>query len=142
MNLLVLNVERRTSLGRFQELVGEGQKVLLLSVVNDQQRGFAGSKLYGCYASHTAPAVNYFTTYEIANICHAWFELCSLRARDLQLAPQERFRVVDGVDALQLQNQTALVRPKSLQFDFASLIVLPEREQAHAWGEAVGMTGV
>jgi hypothetical protein len=34
------------------------------------------------------------------------------------------------------------VRPELLQFDFASLIVLPEREQMHAWGEAVGMTGV
>jgi len=34
------------------------------------------------------------------------------------------------------------VRPKLLQFDFASLIVLPEREQVHAWGEAVGMAGV
>jgi len=72
--------------------------------VNDQQRGFASTKLYCGYASNATSVVDYFTSYEIANIRRAGFELCSLRAGDLQLAPQERFGVIDGIDAFQLQD--------------------------------------
>jgi hypothetical protein len=138
----VYYVERRATTGSFEERVSERQKVLLFSVLNHQQRGFAGSKLYGGYRTHGVPVVDDFASHEIADIRRTGFQPGSLRSGNLQLTAQEHLRVIDRIDALQLQNQTSLVRPKLLQFDFASLIVLPEREQAHAWGEAVGMTGV
>jgi hypothetical protein len=138
----VYYVERRATTGSFEERVSEGQKVLLLSVLNHQQRGFAGSKLYGGYGTHGVPMVDDFASNEIADIRRSGFQLGSLGSGNLQLTAQELLRVIDGIDALQLQNQTALVRPKLLEFDLASLIVLPEREQVHAWGEAVGMAGV
>jgi hypothetical protein len=60
----------------------------------------------------------------------------------LQLTSQECLCVSDRIDAFQLQNQTALVRPKFFQLNFAPLIVLSQRKQVHAGGEAVGVTGV
>jgi len=142
VNLLVFHVERGITARRFQEHIGKGQQVFLLSVLNHQQRGLTGSKLNIGYESHAASPVNHFTSYEIANVRCAGFELCALRSRDLQLTSQECLCVSDGIDAFQLQNQTALVWPKFFQFDFAPLIVLSQRKQVHAGGEAVGVTGV
>ena len=126
--LLVLDVERCALAWGLQEGVGKGQKVFLLSVLNHQKRSFAGPKLYGGYVAHAASAVQHFAAYEITNIRRAGFELRPLRSGNLQLATQKRFGVSNGIDALQLQNQGAFVRPKLFQFDFAVSVILAEGE--------------
>jgi len=138
----MVHIQRRAVGWSFQECVGEGQKVFLFSVVNDQQRGFARAELYRRYTSYAVSAVDDLTSHKIANICLAGFKLRPFCARDLQLATQESFGVVDGIDAFQLQNQAAFVRPKSFQFDFAAIVILAQRKQMHAGREAIGMTGM
>jgi len=55
-------------------------------------RGFASTKLYCGYASNGYVRVDYFTSYEIANIRRAGFELCLLRAEGLATRTAGTFR--------------------------------------------------
>jgi hypothetical protein len=87
-------------------------------------------------------AVDDFTSYEITDIRRAGLEFRTLLAGDLQLAPQERFGVVDRIDALQLQNQAALVGPEFFQFNLAALVILTQCEETHARRKTVGKAGV
>ena len=142
VDLLVCDVQRAVPARGFEERFRERQKVFLFSVLNYQQRRFPSSKLDGDYSTNLVALVGNFASNQIADEGLSRFELRPFGERYLQLAAQERFGVIDRIDALQLEYQAAFVWPEFFQFDFASFVVLPQREQTHAGREAVGMAGV
>jgi hypothetical protein len=68
--------------------------------------------------------------------------LRALTARNLQFASDQRLRVVHRIDACELQNQQAFVRPEFFDLQRATAVVGRERGQPQSNLEPVGNVAV
>ena len=77
--------------------------------------------------ANLALAVEYRAADQVAQIRPAWFQLSPFAARKLEFGADQRFRIVNCLDAMKLQHQEALVRPEVFDLYHATLAIFPER---------------
>ncbi len=114
----------------------------LLFTSNDQQRRFSGPELYVLDFADLALAIEHCATDQVAQVRPARLQLGAFAARKLKFGAHQRLGIGNRSDALKLQHQKTLMRPKILDRYFAALPIFRERPQPHVLPEAVRNIGV
>jgi len=91
-----LNIDSRNKFLR------EGNQYFSRTFKNLQQRRFTGPKLHVLHVADRAAMIENFTSDQIADVGRAGFNLGALLTRNLYLAADQRFGVVDAIDARKL----------------------------------------
>ncbi len=124
------------------KFLSEGNQQFFSSFADDQQRRFTGTKLHVFHAADRAPVIEDCASDQVADVSRPGFNLGPLFSRNLYLAADQRFGVVDTIDTRKLQDYITLMRPVRFQPQLAPLPIRIQSKQLLPLGELLGEIGV
>src|SRR5579864_7147662 len=123
----------------FQVSLSERHIIFLsTSASHNQQRRFAGSELHIFNPPDLVSVIEDRAPNQVADVIPTALQFRALSPWHLQLRPDQRPSIRHRIDANELQNQQALMRPEAFNLNLAPRVArLAQREQLHPLGKAI-----